>query len=454
MNSMTLFSKTPPLKLFLLVSVPGAISMLASALYQTIDGVFVGRFLGETAFAAMNLAMPFVIINFALADLISVGSAVPISICLGKKQQQEANTIFTCACILIFGAGVFIGGVMFAVAGTLIRWMGAEGEFADLAVQYLRVYAICSPVTTIIFAMDNFWRICGFVRGSMCLNILMSVLSVILEFLFLHVLKWGIWAAAFAVCLSMFLCVMIALIPFLRGRALLRFCRPKFQGRMIRQIVACGSPNFLNNLAGRITSILMNAILVRMGGQAAVSVYGILMFADGFIQPLLYGMCDSLQPAVGYNWGAQKFSRVRSIEKCCFSASAAVSLAAVFVVNMFPEQITRLFMIEAEGDLLSMSVYALRLFSLAYLTRWFSFATQSYMLSVEKPIPASMISISTALIFPVVFIGVMRPLGLTGIWLNFVGTSILAAVLSAVILRKLRSELTRPDRYIDVSDDA
>ncbi|MFQ9984746.1 MAG: MATE family efflux transporter [Lachnospiraceae bacterium] len=197
----------------------------------------------------------------------------------------------------------------------------------------------------------------------------------------------------------------------------------------------------------------MNAILVRMGGQAAVSVYGILMFADGFIQPLLYGMCDSLQPAVGYNWGAQKFSRVRSIEKCCFSASAAVSLAAVFVVNMFPEQITRLFMIEAEGDLLSMSVYALRLFSLAYLTRWFSFATQSYMLSVEKPIPASMISISTALIFPVVFIGVMRPLGLTGIWLNFVGTSVLAAVLSAVILRKLCSELTRPDRCIDVSDD-
>ena len=66
---------------------------------------------------------------------------------------------------------------------------------------------------------------------------------------------------------------------------------------MIKQIVSCGSPNFLNNIAGRITSIVMNAILVRLGGETAVSVYGILMFADGFIQPLLYGMCDSLQPA-------------------------------------------------------------------------------------------------------------------------------------------------------------
>ena len=149
--------------------------MLASALYQTIDGVFVGRFLGATAFAAVNLAMPFVIINFSLADLIGVGSAVPISICLGKKQEKEANNIFTCACLMIVGAGILIGGILFVIAPLLIQLMGAEGEFANLAVQYIRVYAICSPVTTIVFAMDNFLRICGIIRGSMYLNILMSV---------------------------------------------------------------------------------------------------------------------------------------------------------------------------------------------------------------------------------------------------------------------------------------
>ena len=110
MNSNALFAKTPPLKLFFIASIPGAVSMLASALYQTLDGVFVGQFLGATAFAALNLAMPFVIINFSLADLIGVGSAVPISICLGRKDEQEANNIFTCACLMIVGAGVGVGG--------------------------------------------------------------------------------------------------------------------------------------------------------------------------------------------------------------------------------------------------------------------------------------------------------------------------------------------------------
>lgn len=445
MNSTTLFAKTSPLKLFFIASIPGAISMLASALYQTIDGVFVGRFLGETAFAAINLAMPFVIINFALADLIGVGSSVPISICLGRKQEREASNIFTCAVLMIIGTGILLGGILFAAAPLLIRLMGAEGEFASLAVQYMQVYALCSPVTTIVFAMDNFLRICGIIRGSMFLNILMSVLSAVLEFLFLAVFRWGVWAAALATCSGMFISALLALIPFFRGKTLLRFCSPRFQISMIRQIVACGSPNFLNNIAGRITSILMNAILVRLGGQTAVSVYGILMYADGFIQPLLYGMCDSLQPAVGYNWGAGKISRVRAIEKCCFTASGIISLLAVFVIACFPRQITNLFMADAGEALMGIAVGALQLFSLTYVTRWFSFATQSYMLAIEKPLPASVISVSTALFFPVLLVALLWPLGLTGIWLNFAGTAVLAAVLSFIILRKLRGELSRPD---------
>ena len=445
MSSTALFSKTPPLKLFFLASIPGAISMLASALYQTIDGIFVGQFIGATAFAAINLAMPFVIVNFSLADLIGVGAAVPISICLGQKQGQKANAIFSSACLLILGTGVLMGGILFAAAPMLIRLMGATGDFAALAVQYIRVYALCSPVTTIIFALDNYLRICGYIRGSMLINILMSVLSAVLEFLFLGVLRWGIWAAALATCTGMFISAGIAFIPFLRGKALLRFCRPRFSRAMFRQIVACGSPNFLNNIAGRITSILMNAILVRMGGETAVSVYGILMFAEGFIQPLLYGMCDSLQPAVGYNWGAQKFSRVRAIERCCFTASGIISVLAVFVIALFPEQITRLFVANAGEDVLHISIRALQLFSLTYITRWFSFATQSYMLAIEKPLSASLISVSTALVFPVLLVGLLWPLGLTGIWLNFAGTALLAALLSGVILIKMRCELHRPD---------
>ena len=445
MDAQTLFARTAPVKLFFLASLPGAVGMLASALYQLIDGIFVGQILGETAFAALNLAMPFVIINFALADLIGVGSSVQISISLGRGETRRAGDLFTCACLMIVAAGVFTGTLLYVSAPALITLMGAEDQFARLAVQYLRVYALCSPVTTIIFAMDNFLRICGRIRYSMVLNIFMSAVSAGLEFLFLFVFRWGIRGAALGTCSGMFLCVCIALAPFALGKLQLRFGRPRFNARDIRRILACGSPNFLNNIAGRLTSILMNLLLVRMGGESAVSVYGILMYTEGFVQPLLYGMCDSLQPAVGFNWGAGKFSRVRAIERCCYTASAAVSLLAAAVIFFFPGQIAGLFTRGADPALTSMAVAALGLFSLTFLTRWFSFATQSWMLAIEKPIPATMISLSTAFVFPVALMAALRPLGLTGLWLNFAGTSFLTAALALTVLLRFRPQLARPD---------
>ena len=241
MNYRELFSKTPAVKLFFLAAIPGSVGMLASALYQTIDGVLVGRILAGDAFAALNLAMP-------LADLIGVGSAVPISVRLGEKKEAEANSIF--------------------------------------------------------------------------------------------------------------------------------------------------------------------------------------------VQPLLYGMCDSLQPAVGYNWGAGNMKRVRDIERCCFTAGAVLSVASAAVIFCFPSQITGLFLQNADSGVVELAVPALKLFSSAYLIRWLSFATQSYMSAVEKPVPAMMLSVGIAIVFPLAVIILLWPLGLTGLWLNVPGASLLAAVLAFVVLRR------------------
>ena len=446
MESKTLFAKTPPVKLFFIASFPGAVSMLASALYQLLDGMMVGQILGETPFAALNLAMPFVIINFSLADLIGVGASVPIAMNLGKKKDEEANNIFSCACLMIVAAGAAIGAVLYAAAPFLMRLLGAEGRLLSDAVSYMRVYALCSPVTTIVFAMDNYLRICGKIRFSMFLNICMSALIAGLEFIFLYYFRFGVWGAALATCLGMAASALVALSRFTGGRLQLKFRKPRFSAAMIRQIIACGSPNFLNNIAGRVTSILLNTILLRVGGSTAVSVYGILMYAEGFIQPLLYGMCDSLQPAVSFNWGAGDRKRVAAIERCCFTASAVVSLASAAVLFLFPGQLAVIFIGETVSAYYAMAVGALQLFALTYLIRWFSFAVQSYMLAVGNATGAALISLSFALLFPVILILALWPLGLTGIWLNFGGNSLLTGILAAIVLLRFQRNSRLP-RY-------
>jgi hypothetical protein len=103
------FTKTRPARLFFSAAIPGALGMVISSIYEVMDGVFVGQFVGETAFAAINLAMPFVIIDFAFGDLIGVGSAVPISIAHGAGERDKANNIFTCACLLNVVTGFLLG---------------------------------------------------------------------------------------------------------------------------------------------------------------------------------------------------------------------------------------------------------------------------------------------------------------------------------------------------------
>ena len=121
----------------------------------------------------------------------------------------------------------------------------------------------------------------------------------------------------------------------------------------------------------------------------------------------------------------------------------------------FLNNIAGLFMADARPEVMSIAIGAQRLFSLTYITRWFSFAVQSYMLAIEKPVPAPVISVSTALVFPLILIVVLWPLGLTGIWLNLAGTSLLAGILSAVILLKYRAELSGLDarlkEWLDIS---
>ena len=109
-----------------------------------------------------------------------------------------------------------------------------------------------------------------------------------------------------------------------------------------------------------------------------------------------------------------------------------MSLAAAVVIFLFPREIGGLFAQNGAAD--QVTVTALKLFSFTYLTRWFSFATQSYMLAIAKPFQASLISVCTALVFPVLLIGLLWPLGLTGLWLNFAGTSLLAALLSVGVM--------------------
>ncbi len=448
-NTEKMYAEMNPWRLFFVVALPGMISMFAMSVYSIVEGIFIGQILGEGAFAAINIAMPLVMINFSLADLIGVGASAPISIALGREDHKTANNIFSCSVLMIFLASVLMGSVMFLAAEPLSRMMGADDLLLDTAVRYLRTVALCSPLATIFFAMDNYLRISGFVKTSMFINVGSNLLTIGLLTFFLLKCKMDVVGSALATSLSMCACSVVALIPFVTKKALLKFVKPKFSFAMIKQIVACGSPVFLNNVSGRITSILMNVSLMTLGvqilgetgGQTAVATYAVLMYSSDLCWPLLYGIADSLSPALGYNWGAQNYGRVKRIAKTSYVGTAIIGLISTSILFFFPDVIASWFVNADDTTLLTLSTHAIRLFCLAYLFRWFGVSTQSYFSAIGKPLQATILSVGCAFVFPIVLLGGLWGFGLDGIWFNFTGVNILTASLALILLILLRKEI-------------
>jgi len=458
-----MYAEMKPWKLFFIVALPGMVSMFAMSVYSIIEGAFIGQKLGESAFAAINIAMPMVMINFSLADLIGVGASVPISIALGKKDNRTANNFFSCSVIMIFAASAVMGTVLFLAAEPLCAMMGADDTLLDTSVRYLRTCALCSPLSSVFFAMDNYLRISGYVKTSMVINIGSNLATLGFLTFFLIVLEMDVVGSALAVSISMCLCALIAMIPFIRRKTLLKFAVPRFRFAMFREIAACGSPVFLNNVSGRVTSVLMNISLMTVGAQVwgegggttAVAVYAVLMYASDLCWPLLYGISDSLSPAIGYNWGAENYGRVKRIVKCAYIGTGTVGLVSTSVLFFFSGAVASLFVNADDIMLLEESTHAIRLFCFAYLFRWFGVTTQGFFSAIEKPVLATAMSVSIAFVFPVVILGAFWSLGLDGIWLNFVGVNMLAAVLGGILLLKVAKEIRiRSDALKTNSPDA
>ena len=121
-----IFEKLPPTKLFFRCAVPSMITMAFGALYQIADGLFVGRFIGEDALAAINLIMPIIMIVFGFANLIATGASARISILFGEKKREEASQVFTFTLKLIFLISCIVGAVAFLFAEPFVRFLAPE----------------------------------------------------------------------------------------------------------------------------------------------------------------------------------------------------------------------------------------------------------------------------------------------------------------------------------------
>lgn len=443
MKENTIFKTLSPTKLFFVCAVPNVISMVVMSLYTIIDGIFVGRYMGADALAAINIVMPGVMITFALADLIAVGSSVQIAIKLGENNNFDANKIFSFCFAIIIIMAFIVGGITFFTAEYFLRMITKDENIIRMSAAYIKVFALFSPTTMIFFAIDNYLKICEKIKYSMNVNIIVSALNVILDWIFIVEFKWGIFSAALATCISITVGSTICLIPFLRNKLSLKFVKPKLPFSTIFNIIINGSSEFFSNISSNLYMIIVNITLLKISGVMAVTVFSIIMYVDTIANTITIGMSDSLLPAISYNFGAKNLKKIVAIEKMLFGAGFIVSISVMFFMFFGGDKILHLFIIN-DKELLGMAVYAMKIFSFSYVVSWISVIVSSLLTALNKPTFSLILAVCEASIFPIISLFILsKTMGLNGVWATVIVSGFLSASLSAIFLKVTAHNIKR-----------
>ena len=436
-----MFEKMQPTKLFIKCAIPATLSMIFSGIYSIADGIFVGRCIGADALAAVNLVMPLIMISFALAEMIAVGSSVQIAMLLGQKEKELADRTFSVCIKVILGISVIIGLIFFFLSKPILMLMGTEGMALQYSIEYIRVYAVFSPLIIVYFAADNYLRICGKQNYSMALNIATSVLNIVLDFLLLVVWKQGVWAAAFTSCISMALGTVMALCPFFRNKLELKFVKGWISAKHFVKLVANGSSEFFANIASSIFSFVLNIVLLSIGGATAVAAMSVVMYVESIASMMISGMSDSMQPAISYCHGAGLKKRVYALEKRVLVSAAVLSLTACLLLRYGGAWVVPFFVKPGETELLTLSIHAMSLYALSYLVNWVDGCLSGYLTALGQAGRSFIVSIMGTLVLPLVGLaGLAPPLGLDGVCLMPLFAGVLSAVLSLVLVLTIKNK--------------
>ena len=424
MNS-DLFIKLPPTKLFFRCAVPAVITSVFGALYSVVDGVFVGRFLGENALAAVNLIMPIIMIVEALSNMIATGASVNISILLGQQKREDAARVFSFSVKIILLFSCVIGVVGFFCASSFVTLIapGANQEAIRLSTDYLQIYALFAPLVTIYFATDNFLRVCGKQKISMAISVATQAANVILDFILIVILHQGVKAAAIASCVSIAAGSVVTLILFLRKRMDVYYTKENISARQFLRITANGSSEFFSNIAASVMSVVMN------------------LFANMFIAFFQMGIANGVQPILGYCYGAGQLNRMKAIFRRVLIAVSLTSVVTFFFMLLAGPHVAKLFIKPGNTELLRISATAIRIFSFSYLVGWVDLCFSSYFTALDRPVRSLLLSFFGTMVFPIVFLFLLTAVwGLNGVWLMTSVAAVASGLLALLLDRTLKLE--------------
>ena len=331
-------------------AIPSVIAMLVSALYNMVDQLFIGHSIGVLGNAATNVAFPLSMVCTSIGLLCGIGGAANFNLCMGRREPEHAKSYVGSAISMLAILGVILCVAVQLFLHPMMLLFGATPDVIDYACTYTRITSIGFPFLIVTIGGSNLIRADGSPKFSMLCNLVGAIVNMILDPLFIFVFHMGMAGAALATITGQILS--FALVVFyLRGFKTLPLSLSDLKPNMAcwARIAALGATPAFNQVAMMVVQIVMNNTLTYYGSN---SVYGsdIPLACAGIISKVnmlffsfVIGISQGLQPIVSFNFGAQKYDRVKDAYKKAVFAATAISIVAFLCFQFFPRQIIGIF---------------------------------------------------------------------------------------------------------------
>ena len=414
---------------------PSIVMMIFTSIYGVVDGLFVSNYAGKTAFAAINLVMPFIMVLGGIGFMIGTGGTALVSQILGEGDQKKAERYFSMMILftVLVGAVLTVVGVVFMRPVAL--FLGATPEMLADCVLYGRIVIAFTGAFMLQSVFQSFLIAAEKPKLGLAATVAAGVTNMALDALFVAGFHWGIAGAAVATGLSQCVGGLFPLLYFLRpNTSKLRLVRTKLELQPILNACGNGSSELMSNISSSIVSMVYNFQLLKYLGEDGVSAYGVLMYVQFVFVAIYIGYSIGCAPIVGFHYGAQNHPELKNMLRMSVILMCASGVVLTVLARVLAAPLAKIFVGYDEG-LFTLTCHAFRLFSYAFLFAGFNIFASSFFTALGNGLISAAISFLRTLVFQTSSV-ILLPLllGVDGIWYAITAAEIFATLISIIFL--------------------
>lgn len=418
---------------------PTIIMMMFLSIYSIVDGIFVSRLLGSNALSSLNIVYPVFSILLGFGIMLGTGSSAIIAKKMGEGKNEEAYENFSFISLLAVGLGVLLEIICSIFIEDICILLGANEVLLDDCIKYLQIILYFAPISMLQLLYQTFFVTASKPKLGLIATVSGGVANMVLDYLFLKVMKTGIEGAALATGIGQLIPAVIGLFFFFINKKGLHYVKPKWDFSVLVNSCTNGSSEMVSNISAGIVTFLFNIIMLDLLGEPGVAAITIALYAQFLFNGLYIGFAIGVAPVISYNFGAEKHDQLKKIYKICIRFIVITSiimvtlsyLTAPYLVGIFTPQSDPTYAIAVDGYFLfalNFLFAGLNIFASALFTA-FSNGKVSAIISFLRTF---VIIVGCVLILPYI-------IGVNGVWLSIPFAELITLFISLTYLKLFKN---------------